>query len=223
MYTSSPMGQDILLRDREQAAEELADQLKGYKQRDDVVVMAIPRGGVPIGSVVARALNAPLDIVLTKKIGHPMNPEYAIGSVTPEDSKLESHIDVNIDYIKEETGRLRQELAERKQKYMGDRARIDPSGKVVIIVDDGIATGSTMEASIHSMYQRGAEKVVVAVPVAPPDTIKRLAKKVDTMICLYQPRHFRAIGQFYRDFDQVSDEAVIAALKASRNKNDENP
>ncbi len=223
MYASNGWEHEVLLKDRKQAAEQLIERLKDYKKRNDVVVMAIPRGGVPIGSDVARALNAPLDIFLNKKISHPLNPEYAIGSVTPEDSKLESHIDVDLDYIKKETERLRQELAERKEKYMGDRARIDPRGKVVLIVDDGIATGSTMKASIHSMYQRGAEKVVLAVPVAPPNTIKRLENKVDRVICLYQPSYFRAIGQFYKDFDQVSDEAVIAALKASRNKNDENP
>ncbi|MGZ5242371.1 MAG: phosphoribosyltransferase [Bacteroidia bacterium] len=201
-----------MFTDRLDAAMKLADALKNYKN-EEAVVMAIPRGGVPIGYVIAKKLHLPLDVMLIKKIGYPMNQEYAIGAVSMQGRIVNKNIEVDEEYIEAETKRIREMLNERYHKYMGDRKPTDLKGKTVIIVDDGIATGQTMQASIDIAKKNEAKKIVIAVPVGPPETIQKFRRQVDEVVCLETPEVFFAVGQFYQNFDQTEDAEVISFLK----------
>ncbi len=198
----------MVFTDRIEAAELLSDKLQQYADGDGVL-LAIPRGGVPLGYVLSKNLNLPLDLVLSKKIGHPNNPEYAIGSVTEDTQILNEHYAaIYQEYIGNETDRLRAELKKKRLDLIGHAALPSVKNKIVIIVDDGVATGSTILASIASLRKQSPSKIVVAVPVSPLDAAKELSQAADEFICLYQPSHFRGVGQFYQHFDQVSDERV---------------
>ncbi|WP_114783228.1 phosphoribosyltransferase [Botryobacter ruber] len=199
-------------RDRDDAARQLVTELRKYKGEKGVVV-AIPRGAVPMGETIAKELGFQLDIVLTKKIGHPANPEFAIGAVSTHGAVVSGYPGVSEEYIKNETERIKELLSQRYQLYRGNRKSTDLTGKTVIIVDDGIATGNTMKATIELIKESKPQKLVVAVPVAPPETVARLSADVDELVCLYAPEWFEAVGQFYEDFPQVSDEEVIALLQ----------
>jgi len=206
-------------RDRVEAGKKLATQLGEYKEKL-TVILAIPRGGVVVGYEVAKALNAPLDIIVPRKIGAPQNPELAIGAVTEDgttilNQSLVHEIGVNPKHIEQEKENQIKEIRRRIATYRGVRPPVKLKGKTVILVDDGIATGATVRAAIHSIMNQGASEVVVAVPVAPPDAILALKKEVNKVLCLITREPFYAIGQFYEDFTQVSDDEVVKLLKES--------
>lgn len=209
----------MLFRNRTDAGRKLARALAKYKNRHPVV-LALPRGGVPVAAEVAAALDAPLDLVLVRKIGVPNQPELAMGAVTDGNAPT---VVCNNEII-ESCGISEQvfdavaneELAEierRRRRYIGDRARAEVEGKVAIIIDDGIATGATTLAAIQAVRSRKPKELVLAVPVAPLDTVKKLHSEVDAIVCLDTPEELGAIGYFYRDFHQVSDEEVVGTLK----------
>lgn len=198
--------------DREDAARQLANGLKKY-QHEDAIILAVPRGGVPIGKVVANTLNLPLDIILTKKIGHPVNKEYAIGAVGLDDSYFtETDNMVSSDYVEQEVNKVRSTLKDRYTLYMGGREPLDLYNKTAIIVDDGIATGSTLLATIKLARKKGASKVIIAAPVGPPRSVKKLREVADEVVCLDIPPDFNAVGQYYQHFDQLTDEEVRVML-----------
>jgi predicted phosphoribosyltransferase len=198
-------------KDREQAAEKLAEKLARYRNAADAVIVALPRGGVVLGRIVADKLGLPLDIVVPRKIGAPANEEYAIGAVTESGEAVwnpEERTAAGAAYW-EET--MRKEMAEAKRRleaFRKGRPPRDLKGKTAIIVDDGIATGYTMLAAIKTARAEGAKRVVVSVPVAPPDTTARMAGEADELVVLHAPAIFFAIGGFYDYFPQVDDERV---------------
>nr|WP_315165377.1 phosphoribosyltransferase family protein [uncultured Flavobacterium sp.] len=200
-----------LLKDREEAGILLTEKLKKY-QNSNTVVLAIPRGGVPIGYEIAKKLHLPLDIVLSKKIGHPNNTEYAIGAVSMDSITLKEHPDVSQKYIEEEITRLRKLLRNKYDLYMGSRKPMDIEGKNIIIVDDGIATGNTLLASIAMLRKRKPAKIIVAVPVLPADALSAFNRNVDELVYLIAAKNFRGVGAFYEEFHQVEDEEVINML-----------
>lgn len=209
----------MMFQDRLDAGRRLAKALSGYKGRN-AVVLALPRGGVPVAAEVAAALDAPLDLILVRKIGVPAQPELAMGAVVdgaaPIVVRNEEVIEFSGTTADEFDAVCARELAEierRRQLYIGERARAEIAGQVVIVVDDGIATGATTRAALLAIRNRKPKELVLAVPVAPPDTIKQLRQEVDDLICLETPELFGAIGYFYRDFRQVSDEEVGVILK----------
>lgn len=205
-----------MFKDRIEAGIQLADELIPYKDQN-AVVLAIPRGGLPLGSLVAKTLNAPLDVALSKKIGHPYNREYAIGAVSMDQIVLNDVAGVHTRYIEEETARIREKLKKRYQQYYKNRKPQELKDKIVIIIDDGIATGNTIRVTAEMVKAHEPKKVIVAIPVAPPSAIKSLEASafVDEVICLYTPYDFLAVGQFYEYFDQVSDEEAINLLQES--------
>jgi putative phosphoribosyl transferase len=174
---------------------------------------------VPIGFEIARALNAPLDVVLVRKIGAPFQPELAVGAVvdgsSPEtvlNRDVLEHFQIDDSYIAEASRQQLEEIERRRQLYVAGRAKVEVAGRTAIVVDDGIATGATMEAALRATRRREPKRLVLATPVAPPDTIERLRPEVDEVVCLATPQHFGAIGVFYRDFRQLSDDDVIRLL-----------
>ncbi len=208
---------NMVFHDRVDAGKKLADKLSQYRSKD-VVVLAIPRGGVVVGFEVAGDLGAPLSVIVPRKMGAPGNPELAIGAVTEEgdtyiDSIIVESLGVTQAYIDEVKQEEVEEIKRRMKTYVGDKQRPEIQGKIVILVDDGIATGATMKAAIRTVRRHGPAEVVVAVPVAPPETIESLKELADSVVCLETPSFFYAIGQFYREFDQVSDTEVIRLLR----------
>jgi putative phosphoribosyl transferase len=184
------------------------------------VVLALPRGGVPVALEVARALDAPLDLLLVRKIGVPWQPELAVAAVMDGaepvvviERHIQSETGVKQEYIEQ---RAKEELAEierRRRTYLADRAPLQVTGRTAIVVDDGIATGTTMRAALKGLRRRNPARLVLAVPVAPPDTVEELRQEVDDVVCLAQPSFFGAIGYFYRDFHQLSDDEVITLMR----------
>jgi putative phosphoribosyl transferase len=207
--------------DRIEAGKKLALALKDFKGAG--IVLAIPRGGVIVGYVIAKELGLPLDVIIPRKIGAPGNTELAIGAMAEDgtavlDKQLITYLRVSQDYIEEEINRQKQEIRRRLKLYRQDTAYPEVKGMDVIVVDDGIATGSTMKAALVSLKNRGAASVTVAVPVGPPSTIEELEKIADQVICLHTPEFFQAIGQFYSDFSQTEDKEVIELLRESKNR-----
>ncbi len=214
-------------KDRVDAGKQLASELKDFSSKKGIV-LAIPRGGVVVGYAIAKALNLPLDLIIPRKIGAPDNPELAIGAVAEDgtailDQGLINYLDVSREYIKEETERQKQEIRRRLKLYRQDSSYPNLKGLDVIVVDDGIATGSTMKAALASVKNRGAASVTVAVPVGPPSTIQELNKIADRVVCPYTPEYFQAIGQFYIDFSQTSDEEVIKIMRECKQKTTRKP
>lgn len=201
----------MVVNNRYDAAQKLAAKLKPYATEDSVV-LAIPRGAVPMGYYIAKELNLPMDILLTKKIGHPGNPELAVGSVSLEGRVIDPRFNMDEKYLDEETVKLRKLLLERYRKFRGNRESVQLKDKTAIIVDDGIATGNTMLASVDLVRHHGPKKVIIATPVASAQAVRKLQQAADEVICLYVPDDFMAVGQFYRDFSQVSDEEVMKFL-----------
>ncbi len=204
---------------RHVAGEALAQVLKQrYGQRDDIIVLALPRGGVPVAVPIVRALRAPLDLMLVRKLGVPYQPELAMGAIAsggvrvlnPEVVRMTGVTPAQIEAVAAEE---QQEMDRRAMIYRGNRPWPDLTGRCVILVDDGLATGATMRAAIKAVRHQDAVCIVVAVPVAPPDTVSALAKDANEVISLFTPEPFSAIGQWYEDFSQTSDEEVIEALR----------
>lgn len=205
-----------MFRDRADAGEQLAQLIEDRDIEADVV-LAIPRGGLPVGRVVADALGIPLDIIAARKIGAPGNPELAIGAVAADGSvwlndRLIDQIGVDDEYIEEGIDRERENARAKVDRYRGDHPTPELSGKRVLIVDDGVATGATTTACIRQARNAGADRVILGVPVGPPDSIDRLRSEVDEMVCVETPPHFGAVGQFYESFIQVTDEEAIEYL-----------
>ena len=206
-----------MFHDRVDAAGRLARELERYRGRKDTVVLAVPRGGLPIGGVLARELDLKLDVILTKKIGHPDNPEFAIGAVSITDEAIDSALVerecIPSDYITAEIERVRENLRQRYRLYCGAARPLPVAGKTVILTDDGAATGRTLLAAMDLLRRQGVGKIVVAIPVAPADTVEILERSADKVVCLETPVDFMAIGQFYDHFAQVPDEDALAILK----------
>jgi predicted phosphoribosyltransferase len=208
--------------DRVDAGKRLASALADFAGKN-AIVLAIPRGGVVVGYEISKALDLPLDVIIPHKVGAPGNPELAIGAMTEDgtiilDDNLVAYIGVPRAYIKEESERQKHEIERRLKMYRQNEPYPNLKGRDVIIVDDGIATGSTMKAALASVKNRGARTVTVAVPVGPPSTMKELKKHADRVIFIYTPEYFQAIGQFYTDFNQITDEVVIQLLKKANKK-----
>ncbi len=202
-------------KDRNEAGFLLADKLMKYRNTD-AVILAIPRGGVPLAFIIAKKLYLPLEIVLSKKIGHPYHKEYAIGAVTLKSRILsDAALDVSTAYIEEETKKIRELLQKRYNGYYGEKKPLQLKDKILIIVDDGIATGNTILSTIKMLHDEKPTKIIVAIPVAPPTAIKKLENSpfIDEIICLYTPSSFQAVGQFYENFNQVNDIEVNQLLK----------
>lgn len=200
-----------ILKDRIEAGLLLSDKLKKY-QNTNTIVLAIPRGGVPVGSVIAKRLNLPLDIVLSKKIPHPYNKEFAIGAVSMDSKIVDENSGVPDNYIEKEIVRLREVLQEKYELYMGNREPLEVKGKNLIVVDDGIATGNTLLASITMLRKKNPAKIIVAVPVVPDDVVDIFEQNTDEFIYLMAPKYFRGVGAFYEEFEQVEDDEVIRML-----------
>lgn len=194
--------------DRHEAGIQLASALEKFRGRRDVVVIGIPRGGVVVAWEVARHLQAPLDVVVIKKLGYPGNPELALGATSPDTHYLNPELAESVpkSYIDEELRVKQKEARDRVDILKGSRNPVDLAGKTVIVVDDGVATGASMTMALRVIRKMGPASIVVAVPVAPPDAVRQLRGVADEVVALLQPTAFYAIGQFYSDFEQVSDE-----------------
>jgi predicted phosphoribosyltransferase len=207
--------------DRTDAGKKLGKALSRF-QGKPVVVYALPRGGVVLGVEVARELGAPLDLVVVRKIGHPMQPEYAIGAVTEDGDVVlnpEESSALDAQWLNEATQSELLEARRRRALYLRGHPETSVKGKIAIVVDDGLATGLTMEAAARQLRKRHPDKVVIAVPVAALETVARLRSKAggaDEIVTLYTPEQFGAVGAFYRRFNQVSDDEVIALMKKSQ-------
>lgn len=204
--------------DRHDAGQKLAESLQHLKDREPVV-LALPRGGVAVGFEIARKLDAPLDIVLVRKIGVPWQPELALGAVTdgpaPDtfiDRNIATRLAIPEDYIKSETDQQLQEIERRRQSYCAGRPPVDIAGRTAIVVDDGIATGATMRVALRAVRRRGPARLVLAVPVAPPETLDAFREEADEVVCLQTPPALDAVGFYYCDFHQMSDAEVTDLL-----------
>lgn len=208
-----------MYRNRIEAGNLLSEKLLHYKNKD-VVVLAIPRGGLPLGAIVAGELKAPLNVALSKKIGHPHNKEFAIGAVSMEGVVLNKEEHVPEKYLEQETGRIRKALAKKYKQYYRNFKPEKLKGKIVILIDDGVATGNTLFATISLVANQEPAAIVVAIPVAPPRVMEKLKDlpEIDELICLEAPSDFRAVGQFYKDFSAVSDEEAINLLEESNRR-----
>jgi len=208
----------MIFTNREEAGEMLARRLKDYANRNDVIVLGIPRGGVPVAFEIAEALGAPLDIFVARKLGVPGQEELAFGAIASEGVRIlnpEVVEPLNISKLDIERATIREqrELERRERLYRGTRSPLNVSGRTVILVDDGIATGSSIRAAISALRHLKPARMVVAAPVAPADTARELMSEVDDFVCVETPRTFQAIGQFYEDFSQVDDEEVAGLLR----------
>ena len=203
-------------KNRTEAGRLLAEKLIHLKGKN-AVVLAIPRGGLPVAAPVARALDIPMDVVLSKKIGHPFNKEYAIGAVSLEQLIITNPEGVSDSYIEEEAKEIRKLLRERERRYHRKSSAVDLKDKIVIVVDDGVATGNTLKLTLKVIQSQNPEKIVLAIPVAPPEAFHMLKNlpEVSEIICLHVPHFFRAVGQFYEDFRPVTDPEAIEILEST--------
>ena len=205
-----------MFKDRTDAGLLLVKKLSNYHNNKDAVVVTIPRGGIPLGYVIAKGLHLPLELVLSKKIGHPLHKEFAIGAVTLTDRILsDAANDISRMYIEEETSRIRTILKERQDGYYDTRKPISFKNKIVIVVDDGVATGNTLMSSIKLIEKQKPSQIIVALPVGPPSVIEKIKNipYVNDTICLLVPENFRAVGQFYENFDPIKDNEVVTLLE----------
>ncbi len=205
----------MIFKNRNQAAELLVEKLGQYKGERGVVI-AIPKGGLPLGYILAKNLDFSLDVVLVKKIGHPVDREYALGSASLKGVVVGHNADVSPSYLEQETARLRKQLKSSDQLYHKDYPAIPLKDKVVIITDDGIATGKTLLAAIDLIRLEQPSKIVVAVPMAPPSAIPKIERLVDEVVCLQTPTDCHAVSQCYDDFQQVSDQTALELLEKAR-------
>jgi putative phosphoribosyl transferase len=206
-------------RDRADAGRGLAERLRRCRLEEPIVVVGLPRGGVPVAAEVARALGAPLDVLVVRKLGCPWQPELAMGAIGEGDvivlnPGLIAAAGLGAEAVREVVRRERVELERRVRRYRGGRPPAPVEGRTVVLVDDGLATGSTARAAIRVLRGRGARRVVLAVPVAPPHAVQELRELADEVVAVETPEPFLAIGQFYADFSQTSDEEVARLLAA---------
>jgi putative phosphoribosyl transferase len=214
----APWRAPAVFEDRHDAALRLVERLARYKGKNPLV-LGIPRGAVPMARLIADELGGEVDVVLVRKLQAPGNPELAIGSIDESGftqvADYAASTGASACYLEEEAQRQLQVMRKRRAQYTAHRPVVDPADRVVIVVDDGLATGSTMIAALHALHRRKPAHLICAVPVAPPDTAVTVGAKCDELVCLETPEHFHAVGQFYRHFPQVEDEEVIAALRTS--------
>lgn len=207
---------------RQDAGRQVAARLLHYRDNPDVIVLALPRGGVPVAAQVARKLHVPLDVFLVRKLGVPGHEELAMGAIASGGVKVLNHDVIRMLHISKldiEAAAAREalELERREREYRGDRPPLEVLGRTIILIDDGIATGATMRAAIAALRRRGAEKIVVAVPVAAPATCAEMESEVNEMVCLATPAVFEAVGEWYENFSQTSD-AEVRQLLSERNR-----
>lgn len=207
--------------DRLDAAGRLADALQSWRGRHPLV-LAIPRGAVPMADLIAQRLDGELDVVLVRKLRSPFSPEFAVGSIDESGwvylAPHASAAGASDSYLEQEKREQLAVLRERRSRYTPGRAAVDPAGRVVIVIDDGLATGATMVAALHAVRSRGPERLVCAVPVASPDSLELVRPYADEVVCLHAPADFYAVGQFYHRFGQVDDEEAIGLLAAARQR-----
>ncbi|MBX7549238.1 phosphoribosyltransferase family protein [Streptomyces sp. NPDC004232] len=209
-------------RDRAEAGRELAGLLVDLCAREslaDPLVLALPRGGIAVAEPVARALGAPLDVLVVRKIGAPHHQEFAVGALAADDPPLFDAATLDMlglteEYMAPAVERERRELRRREERYRAGRPPPDPAGRTVIVVDDGLATGATARAALRHVRRRGPAHLVLAVPVGAPDSVQSLTGEADTVVCPHRPAGFAAVGQWYEDFEQLTDAQVLAALHA---------
>ena len=211
---------DYPFRDRREAGRLLGRKLADYANREDAIVLALPRGGVPVGFEVARALHAPLDVFVVRKLGVPGHEELAMGAIASGgilvlEPEVIEHLAIPPDVISEVAAREERERLRREWEYRGERPEPELRGRTVILVDDGLATGSTMRAAVKALRKRQPAKIVVAVPVAAPSSCAELAPEVDEIVCARTPDDFRAVGEWYEEFGQTTDEEVRELLHAA--------
>jgi predicted phosphoribosyltransferase len=204
-------------KNRIDAAEKLSSLLIKFKDKKDVIVLALPRGGVIIGNIIAKNLNLEFDVIIPKKIISPTIEELAIGAVCENsvflNKQLIKDFAISDEYIKLQIEKQKEKILERKKLYKRDKSYLNVKGKTIILVDDGIATGATIIASIYALKEKQAKKIIIATPLAPYLIIEDLKKLVDEVICPFMPDNFYAIGQYYDNFEEISDEEVIKILK----------
>ncbi len=204
-----------MFSDRTDAGLQLAAKLKKFRN-DPGIVLAVPKGGIPVAFAVAKELGFPLDLVLTKKIGHPLNKEYAIGAASLTDHFVIPHEGVSPEYIETELQKIRVRLKEMYRRFMGDREPENLEGKTVLVIDDGIATGNTMLGTIQVLKKSKPGRIIIAAPVASAPAVARLSAEADEVITVYIPEEFYGVGAFYDDFHDVSEEEVLYYLDQLR-------
>jgi len=212
-----------VFEDREEAGRALSASLGAWRARPDALVLGLPRGGVPVAFEVADALGLPLDVLVVRKLGLPGQPELAMGAIAGGgalvvNEEVLRYLPPDGDAFETVRAREQRELERREREYRGDRPPLDVRGRVVILVDDGLATGATMEAAVRSLQSLGARRIVVAVPVASVEARERIAAVADEVVCLATPEFFSAVGQWYRDFGQTSDTEVTGLLERARRR-----
>ncbi|GGW39223.1 phosphoribosyltransferase [Streptomyces xantholiticus] len=211
----------MLFHDRREAGRELADRLIALRSEGalaDPFILALPRGGVPIGDEIARALGAPLDVVVARKIGAPFNPEVGVGALAGEgpplyDERALAMLDLTADRLSPVVARERAEMHRREDLYRGGRPAPEVKGRTAVVVDDGLATGVTARAALRAVRGMEPARLLLAVPVGSPEAAEALAAEADAVVCLHRPQPFYAVGQWYEEFDQVGDDEVIAILR----------
>ena len=208
----------MIFKDRQEAGLKLAAILEKYRNQPQTVVMGLARGGVVVAHAVAKALHLPLDVIVIRKVGAPGQEELAIGAVDEEgdgfmNEAIIQALNINPDYVRQEAAKQTNAAKERAALYRKGCKKADVKGTTVIVVDDGVATGASIRAALLGLKQKGVEKIVLAVPVAAPETLKNLSREVSEVVCLYTPSVFMAVGQFYRIFNQTSDDEVIKLLQ----------
>ena len=204
-----------MFQDRIEAGSLLAAKLRKYTNEAGVI-LAVPRGGVPVAFAVAKELGFPVEVILTKKIGHPLNREYAIGATSLTDYFIIPHEHVSEEYIHHEVAKVRVRLKEMYKRFMGDKEPVSLQDKTVIVIDDGIATGNTLLGTVHVLRKSKPGKIIIAVPVASRAAVEKLSAEVDEVVAVLVPEEFYGVGAFYEDFEQVSDEEVMFYLDKLR-------
>lgn len=210
-----------MFHDRREAGKQLSACLLEYREKPDVIVMGLARGGVIVAHEIAHRLHLPLDVIVVRKIGAPGNPELALGAITATgegifNDHLISLLGVSPHYIKEQIVKEKMRAQKRLEFYFGTQSRRSSKDKTIILVDDGIATGASLRVAIHSLRAEEAKEIIIAVPVSAWDSLKKIEKEVDRVICLFTPPFFESVGAFYRVFDQISDEEIVRLLSERR-------
>lgn len=208
----------MTFRDRIDAGIQLSQRLEKYKSEQDVVILGLARGGVPVAHVIAERIHLPMDIIITRKIGHPYNDEFALGAITEYDTSAfgEDAIDVEPEWIEKEIKREKKEMKRREKIYVGSKKRLELTGKRVIIVDDGAATGMTLIAALKGVKKMSAKEIIVAIPIIPASTLRNVEKYANEIIALNTPpdeSFYGSVGAYYENFTQVDDEDVQKMLK----------